>query len=85
MTNTVIISTSFKRNAKRLVKKYHTLQSAIDNLIAQLEINPYIGKSYGSNLYKIRVSDERKGKGKRGGFRVMYFKLLKQKTIQRLC
>jgi len=37
-----------------------------------------LGESYGSNLYKIRVADESKGKGKSGGFRVMYYLTIKK-------
>ena len=29
--------------------------------------------SYGSNIYKVRVADEAKGKGKSGGFRVITY------------
>jgi len=39
--------------------------------------NPFLGESYGSNLYKIRVADESKGKGKSGGFRVLYYLAIK--------
>lgn len=32
-----------------------------------------MGVSYGSNIYKIRLSDESKGKGKSGGFSVITY------------
>lgn len=75
MTNSVIISHSFKREVKPLAKKYHTLKESVDKLIAGLIIDPYLGESYGKGIYKIRLADESKGKGKSGGFRVMYYHL----------
>ena len=38
-----------------------------------------MGESYGQGIYKVRISDESKGKGKSGGFRVMYYHLSKSK------
>lgn len=35
--------------------------------------NPKIGDSYGSNIFKVRLADESKGKGKSGGFRVITY------------
>ena len=32
-----------------------------------------MGDFYGSKIYKIRISDESKGKGKSGGFRVVTY------------
>ena len=77
MTNQVFISKAFKREAKRLVKKYFTLKTSIDQLIAELVEDPFKGTPYGSDIYKIRVADESKGKGKSGSFRVMYFHIRK--------
>lgn len=71
--NSVQASPFFKRKIKPLVKKYHTLKESILNLGKELIKNPYLGESYGSNIYKIRLADESKGKGKSGGFRVLYY------------
>jgi len=43
------------------------------NLEKNLVQNPRIGESYGANIYKIRVADPSKGKGKSGGFRVVTY------------
>ncbi len=55
------------------MKKYHTLQKSLMQLEQALILNPKMGTSYGSNIYKIRVADESKGKGKSGGFRVITY------------
>lgn len=77
MSNTVNPTPEFKRNIKSLAKKYKTLKETIIKLEKDLIENPYLGESYGQGIYKIRVSDESKGKGKSGGFRVIYYHLNK--------
>lgn len=80
MSNTVIASHDFKREAKSLVKKYVTLKASIDALIDTIIENPYHGESYGNDIYKVRLSDKSKGKGKSGGFRIMYYHLSKSES-----
>lgn len=41
------------------------------SLEEELTENPRLGKSLGCNLYKIRLGVKSKGKGKRGGVRVI--------------
>lgn len=73
MENRVLLTAFFLKKAKRLLKKYHTLQSSLGQLEQLLVSNPKIGDSYGSNIYKVRLADESKGKGKSGGFRVITY------------
>jgi mRNA-degrading endonuclease RelE of RelBE toxin-antitoxin system len=77
MTNIVEISPEFKRDIKPLAKKYHTLRKSVEDLHTALIENPYLGVSYGNGMFKFRLSDESKGTGKSGGFRVMYYHLEK--------
>ena len=72
MTNTVIVSENFKKEAKSLIKKFHTLKESIDNIISDLIKDPYCGAPYGQKIYKLRLTDKSKGGGKSGGFRVLY-------------
>ena len=73
MNNKVLLTAFFLRKAKRLLKKYHTLQKSLIELENALILNPKTGISYGSNIYKVRLADESKGKGKSGGFRVITY------------
>ncbi len=77
MNNTVNPTPEFKRNIKPLVKKYRTLKETITKLERDLIENPYLGESYGQGIYKVRITNESKGKGKSGGFRVIYYHLTK--------
>lgn len=73
MNNKVLLTAFFLRKAKRLLKKYHSLQKTLLDLERALLLNPKMGVSYGSNIYKIRLADNSKGKGKSGGFRVITY------------
>ena len=79
MSNTVNPTPEFKRDLKPLSKKYKTLKETILKLEQDLIENPYMGESYGQGIYKVRISDESKGKGKSGGFRVIYYHLNRTK------
>lgn len=46
-----------------------------------MEKNPEQGTNLGNNCYKIRVSIESKGKGKRGGARVITNIVIAEKTV----
>ena len=73
MPNSIHLSAFFLKKAKRLLKKYHTLENSLRKLELKLIENPRLGDNYGSNIYKIRISDESKGKGKSNGFRVITY------------
>lgn len=45
----------FEKEAKRLIRKYPALKSALFDLILELEENPKIGTSLGNDFYKIRL------------------------------
>jgi len=67
----VRVSKSFKRQAKPLLKKFLSLSNDLTQLEKELIENPHIGTPIGHNSYKIRLAVKSKGKGKRGGFRVI--------------
>ncbi len=62
---------NFEREAKRLIKKHKSLKNEISTLIEILEETPEQGTHLGNNIYKIRLAIKSKGKGKRGGARIM--------------
>lgn len=66
-------TTEFKRQIKRLRKKYASLQSDFDALLAELSENPFIGVDLGNGVRKVRMAIKSKGKGKSGGARVITY------------
>ena len=71
MTVTVRITKNFKKNAKPLLKKYHSLAKDILDLEKELILKPMLGTPIGKNIFKIRLKVSSKGKGKSGGARVI--------------
>ena len=61
----------FEKQAKRLVKKYSSLKVELQVLVNSLKETPEQGTPIGNNCFKIRVAVASKGKGKRGGARVI--------------
>ena len=62
---------SFDRDLKHLGKRYPSLRKDMLNLVEQLQENPLMGVDLGHGTRKIRMSIQSKGKGKRGGARVI--------------
>ena len=61
----------FKRQFKRLAKKYHSLRNDIDVWRNEIQENPLVGDDLGGGVRKIRIAIADKGKGKRGGARIL--------------
>ncbi len=69
----------FAKELKRLIKKFPSLKSEFIELVFSLERNPIQGTPIGNGFYKIRISIASKGKGKRGGARVItYVKIINE-------
>jgi hypothetical protein len=73
MSYSVIPIENFKKEAKRLIKKYPFLKKELLELSTTLEENPTTGTPLGNNIYKVRIAISSKGKGKSGGARIMTF------------
>ena len=77
MNYKIELSENFKKEAKKLIKKYPSLKTEIIQLGEILSKNPRHGTPLGNEVYKIRLLITSKGKGKRGGARVIsYIKII---------
>lgn len=81
MSYSVIPVEKFKKEAKRLVKKYPSLKKELSSLTALLVLNPAAGTPLGNNTYKIRISIKSKGAGKSGGQELLPMSLHKIKKF----
>ena len=66
----------FKRQFKRLKKKYPSLTEDLKIFSLDLRANAQQGVPLGARLYKVRMAIAAKGKGKSGGARVITYRLL---------
>lgn len=71
--NKVTYTKRFAKDAKPFIKKHHSFRKTLEALEADLKESPRLGEPYGSKIYKVRLSDESKGTGKSGGFRVITY------------
>ena len=81
MSYNIQLSPNFKKEAKKLIKKYASLKAELSELFTELEHNPVLGTPLGDGVYKIRIAIASKGKGKSGGARVMTFVQVTNTTV----
>lgn len=81
MSFSVIPSDKFKKEAKRLIKKFPSLKQELAELSAILQKAPETGTSLGNDTYKIRIAIKSKGKGKSGGARVITYVVTDNKEV----
>lgn len=81
MSYRIELSANFKKEAKRLTKKYPSLKTELAELFTELEENPTTGTPLGNDIYKIRLAIASKNKGKAGGARVLSFVKVIQTTV----
>ena len=81
MSYNIELSANFKKEAKRLTKKYPSLKIELAELFTELEENPTTGTPLGNDIYKILLAIASKNKGKSGGARVLSFVKVTQTTV----
>ncbi len=81
MSYKIQITDNFKKEAKKLIKKYASLRAEIENLGKELAKNPTLGTPLGNDVYKIRLAIASKNKGKSGGARVISFVKIIDETV----
>jgi mRNA-degrading endonuclease RelE of RelBE toxin-antitoxin system len=71
MNYKIVTTEDFYRDVKLLAKKYRSLLDDLKNFKKELLANPEMGEKLGGNTRKVRMSIASKGKGKRGGARII--------------
>ncbi|MCF8462196.1 MAG: type II toxin-antitoxin system RelE/ParE family toxin [Flavobacteriales bacterium] len=81
MSFELIATPSFRKDIKKLGKKYPSLKVDLGELFESLKSNPIQGTPLGNHCYKIRLAISSKGKGKSGGARVVTYLHITESTI----
>jgi mRNA-degrading endonuclease RelE of RelBE toxin-antitoxin system len=81
MNYNIVPTERFKKEAKKLIKKYPSLKHELAELNKDLSKQPTIGTSLGHNAYKIRVAIKSKGAGKSRGARVISYLVTENKEV----
>lgn len=81
MKFSVLYTTHFEKELKKLARKHASLKKDLAGLIESLEEDPEQGTGIGRNCYKIRLAIQSKGKGKSGGARVITYIVVREETV----
>ena len=75
MVVNIVLSEEFKRNAKRLAKKYPSFVDDLVVLKQELTAAPFQGVDLGNGARKVRMAIASKKKGKSAGARVITYSI----------
>jgi mRNA-degrading endonuclease RelE of RelBE toxin-antitoxin system len=81
MSYNIIAVPTFKKELKKLARKYRSIKSDLAELFESLEENPIQGTPLGRNCYKIRLAIGSKGKGKSAGARIITNIFVSEETV----
>lgn len=70
----------FEKALKKLSKRYPSIKQDYAQLLKDLHANPFLGVELGHHLRKVRMAIASKGKGKRGGARVITYTVIIAQT-----
>lgn len=73
---TVQFTPEFKRNLRTLVKKYRHIREDISPIITALQAGELPGNHVartGYTIFKVRVANRDRARGKSGGYRIIYY------------
>ncbi len=84
MPTTVSITDTFQKQLKRLAQKYPKVLDVVETFITTLENDHRPGDKIprvSFNVYKVRLPNPSTGRGKSGGFRVIYYVQLADRVV----
>ena len=84
MAHKVFVTFFFEKKLKNLRRKYPRIFQDYKELLEELEKNPYVGdrlRGCAGPIFKIRMASMDMGRGKSGGFRIIYWVQKKEKII----
>jgi mRNA-degrading endonuclease RelE of RelBE toxin-antitoxin system len=81
MSYNIIAVPSFRKELKKLAKKYPSLKNEFGRFLTLLGKEPKQGVHIGNNCYKVRLSIASKGKGKSGGSRIITHLIISEKQV----
>ena len=63
----------FDKEVKKLSKKYNLIKEDLNTFVLDFEMIHQEATGIKNNLYKVRLSNSNKNKGKRAGYRIYYY------------
>jgi len=73
---------SYIKAVKKLVKRYRNIEKDVQKFLQSVASKDDLGVELKNNIYKARVNNSNKNKGKRAGYRLItYLKLVENELI----
>jgi mRNA-degrading endonuclease RelE of RelBE toxin-antitoxin system len=63
----------YQKAFKKLSKTYKNIDSDIDNFLESIEVKEDLGIELKSNIFKVRIANSDKNKGKSAGYRLISY------------
>jgi mRNA-degrading endonuclease RelE of RelBE toxin-antitoxin system len=80
----IVEKTLYKKSYKKLSKQYKNIQSDIDNFINSIHSKDDLGIELRSNIFKVRIKNSDKNKGKSAGYRLISYLAIVENELQLL-
>ena len=80
----VVFTPEFKRNVRRLARKYRSVRSDVAPVVEQLEQGQTPGDQVqrtGYAVFKVRIRNSDAQRGKSGGYRMIYYLKTQERVI----
>jgi mRNA-degrading endonuclease RelE of RelBE toxin-antitoxin system len=78
------LTPEFRKQARKLEKKYRQLRSDLQPILTQIQMGEIIGdrlEGIGAEVFKVRVRNSDANRGKSGGYRVIYWLKLPELVV----
>ncbi len=80
----IVEKTLYKKAYKKLSKEYKNIQDDIDDFINSISSKDDLGIELKSNIFKVRIKNRNKNKGKSAGYRLISYLALVENELQLL-
>jgi mRNA-degrading endonuclease RelE of RelBE toxin-antitoxin system len=80
----IVEKTLYKKSLKKLSKHYKNIEKDIDNFLNSIKSKNDLGIELKSNIFKTRIKNSDKNKGKSAGYRLISYLVIVENELQLL-
>ena len=80
----IVEKTLYKKSLKKLSKHYKNIEKDIDNFLNSIKSKDDLGIELKSNIFKARIKNSNKNKGKSAGYRLISYLAIVKDQLQLL-
>lgn len=80
----IVEKTLYKKSLKKLSKHYKNIKADVDNFLNSITSKEDLGIELKSNVFKVRIKNSNKNKGKSAGYRLISYLAIVENQLQLL-